>query len=202
MEGQFWEALSAECLPKGQLWVSCFGGLQGPMNNGSDGTERACGNGMFAVANVPEVDNTIAAIAPYQPIYSLPRYGVAAPKFLGYNKYGVMIDTDVQGITLSCAPELGEILADGRFLASGENGGTLYAHLGDITTELEVRLISSAPIAIRLDSVLCDAAHPYTVEVQGSVGNATIDLLASALTWTSLNPEIATVDETGATRAQ
>jgi hypothetical protein len=70
--------------------------------------------------------------------------------------------------------------------------------LGDITTELEVRLISSAPIAIRLDSVLCDAAHPYTVEVQGSVGNATIDLLASALTWTSLNPEIATVDETGA----
>ena len=170
----------------------------GPMNNGSDGTERACGNGMFAVANVPEVDNTIAAIAPYQPIYSLPRYGVAAPKFLGYNKYGVMIDTDVQGVTLSCAPELGEILADGRFLASGENGGTLYAHLGDITTELEVRLISSAPIAIRLDSVLCDAAHPYTVEVQGSVGNATIDLLASALTWTSLNPEIATVDETGA----
>jgi hypothetical protein len=170
----------------------------GPMNNGSDGTERACGNGMFAVANVPEVDNTIASIAPYMPIYSLPRYGVALPKFLGYNKYGVMIDTDVQGVTLSCAPELGEILEDGRFLASGENGGTLYAHLGDITTELEVRLMASAPIAIRLDSVLCDATHPYTVEVQGAVGNATIDLLASALTWTSLNPEIATVDETGA----
>lgn len=170
----------------------------GAMNNGSDGTERACGNGMFAVANVPEVDNTIAAIAPYQPIYSLPRYGVALPKFLGYNKYGVMIDTDVQGVTLSCAPELGEILDDGRFLASGEKGGTLYAHLGNITTELEVRLIASAPIAIRLDSVLCDAVHPYTVEVQGTVGNATIDLLASALTWKSLNPEIAMVDETGA----
>ena len=184
-----WDGGGSSC-----LYLRSFG----PMNNGSDGQERACGNGMFAVANVPEVDNTIAAIAPYQPIYSLPRYGVAAPKFLGYNKYGVMIDTDVQGVTLSCAPELGEILADGRFLASGENGGVLYAHLGDITTELEVRLISSAPIAIRLDSVLCDAAHPYTVEVQGSVGNATIDLLASALTWTSLNPEVATVDETGA----
>jgi hypothetical protein len=170
----------------------------GQMNNGSDGSERACGNGMFAVANVPEVDNTIAAIAPYMPIYSLPRYGVASPKFLGYNKYGVMIDTDVQGVTLSCDPVLGEILEDGRFLASGENGGTLRASLGDITTELEVRLIASAPIAIRLDSVLCDAAHPYTVEVQGAVGNTTIDLLAAALTWTSLNPEIAAVDETGA----
>lgn len=170
----------------------------GPMNNGSDGYERACGNGMFAVANVPEADTVIASIAPYMPIYSLPRYGVALPKFLGYNKYGIMIDTDVQGVTLSCAPELGEILEDGRFLASGEKGGTLYAKLGNITTELEVRLIASAPIAIRLDSVLCDAAHPYTVEVQGFVGNATIDLLASALSWTSLDPEVATVDETGA----
>ncbi|MBO5405581.1 MAG: phosphodiester glycosidase family protein [Paludibacteraceae bacterium] len=169
----------------------------GQMNNGSDGYERACGNGMFAVANVPEVDSVIASIAPYMPIYSLPRYGLALPKFLGYNKYGVMIDTDVQGVTLSCAPELGEILEDGRFLASGEKGGTLYAKLGDITTELEVRLITSAPIAIRLDSVLCDAAHPYTIEVQGTVGNATIDLLASALTWTSLDPEVVSVDESG-----
>lgn len=169
----------------------------GPMNNGSDGYERACGNGMFAVANVPEVDTVIASIAPYMPIYSLPRYGVALPKFLGYNKYGVMINTDVQGVTLSCDPALGEILEDGRFLASGEEGGTLYAKLGDITTELEVRLITSAPIAIRLDSVLCDATHPYTVEVQGTVGNATIDLLASALTWTSLDPEVVSVDESG-----
>lgn len=169
----------------------------GQMNNGSDGYERACGNGMFAVANVPEVDSVIASIAPYMPIYSLPRYGLALPKFLGYNKYGVMIDTDVQGVKLSCAPELGEILEDGRFLASGEKGGTLYAKLGDINTELEVRLMTSAPIAIRLDSVLCDAAHPYTIEVQGTVGNATIDLLASALTWTSLDPEVVSVDESG-----
>ena len=169
----------------------------GPMNNGSDGYERACGNGMFAVANVPEADTVIASIAPYMPIYSLPRYGVALPKFLGYNKYGIMIDTDVQGVKLSCAPELGEILEDGRFLASGEKGGTLYAKLGNITTELEVRLIASAPIAIRLDSVLCDAAHPYTIEVQGTVGNATIDLLASALTWTSLDSEVVSVDESG-----
>lgn len=168
------------------------------MNNGSDGHERACGNGMFAVAHVPGADNTITSIAPYQPIYSLPRYGVASPKFLGYNQYGVIVDTDVQGVTLSCDPLMGEIMADGRFLASGEQGGLLRAALGDITTELEVRLVASAPIAIRLDSVLCDAAHPYTVEVQGTVGNNSIDLLASALTWRSLDPTVAIVDETGA----
>lgn len=171
--------------------------LLGQMNNGSDGSERACGNGMFAVANVPEVDNTIASIAPYMPIYSLPRYGLAVPKFLGYNKYGVLIDTDVQGVTLSCDASLGEILEDGRFLASGEKGGTLYAHLGDIVTELEIRLKSSAPIAIRLDSVICDALHPYKVEVNSKIGNNTLDVLADALDWTSSDPTIATVSETG-----
>ena len=169
----------------------------GQMNNGSDGSERACGNGMFAVADVPETDNTIASIAPYQPIYSLPRYGVAAPQFLGYNKYGVIVETNVAGVQLSCAPEVGEILEDGRFLASGEAGGKLVATWGDVTTELDVRLLASAPIAIRLDSVLCDALHPYKVEVEGTVGNNVVEVLADALDWLSLDPSIAIVNEKG-----
>lgn len=183
-----WDGGGSSC-----LYIRPFG----EVNNGSDGSERAVANGMFAVANVPEADNTIAAIAPYMPIYSLPRYGVAAPKFLGYNRYGVLIDTDVQGVQLSCAPEVGEILSDGRFLASGENGGALHAALGDITTDLTVRLVTSAPIAIRLDSVLCDDKHPYTVEVQSTIGNSTISLLADALSWTSSDPSVATVNASG-----
>ena len=183
-----WDGGGSSC-----LYIRPFG----EVNNGSDGSERAVANGMFAVANVPVADNTIAAIAPYMPIYSLPRYGVAAPKFLGYNRYGVLIDTDVQGVQLSCAPEVGEILSDGRFLASGENGGALHAALGDITTDLTVRLVTSAPIAIRLDSVLCDDKHPYTVEVQSTIGNSTISLLADALSWTSSDPSVATVNASG-----
>lgn len=183
-----WDGGGSSC-----LYIRPFG----EVNNGSDGSERAVANGMFAVANVPAADNTIAAIAPYMPIYSLPRYGVAAPKFLGYNQYGVLIDTDVQGVQLSCAPEVGEILSDGRFLASGENGGALHAALGDITTDLTVRLVTSAPIAIRLDSVLCDDKHPYTVEVQSTIGNSTISLLADALSWTSSDPSVAAVNASG-----
>lgn len=169
----------------------------GQMNNGSDGGERACGNGMFAVANVPEVDNDVVRIAPYQPIYSLPRYGVAAPQFLGYNKYGVLVEKNVAGVQLSCAPEVGEILTDGRFLATGEKGGKLIATLGDVTTELDVRILTSAPIEIRLDSVLCDSYHPYPVEVQGLIGNNSVEVLSSALTWTSADPAIATINEKG-----
>lgn len=186
-----WDGGGSSC-----LYIRPFG----EVNNGSDGSERAVANGMFAVANIPVADNTIAAIAPYMPIYSLPRYGVAMPKFLGYNQYGVLIDSDVQGVQLSCAPEVGEVLSDGRFLASGENGGTLHAALGSITTDLTVRLVASAPIAIRLDSVLLDNIRPYTVEVQGTIGNNTISLLADALTWTSSDPSVATVNEAGEVR--
>ena len=99
-------------------------------------------------------------------------------------------------VKLSCAPEVGEILADGRFLASGENGGKLVATWGDVTTELDVRISATAPIAIRVDTVLC-ARKPYTVEVEGTVGNNTVEILASAMTWTSSDPAIATVDEDG-----
>ena len=168
----------------------------GQMNNGSDGGERACGNGMFAVANVPETDNTITKIVPYQPTYSLPLYGVADPQFLGYNKYGVLIDRNVKDVKLSCAPEVGQILEDGRFLATGANGGKLIATWGEVTTELDVRIIESAPIAIRMDTVICGPT-PYKVEVEGTVGNNTIEILSSALTWTSADPSIATVDEEG-----
>lgn len=169
----------------------------GQMNNGSDGQERACGNGMFAVANVPEVDNAIVAIAPYMPNYYLPRYGIADPQFLGYNKYGVLVETNVPDVKLSCAPEVGEILEDGRFFASGENGGKLVATWGDITTEMDVRIETSAPIAIRLDSILCDALHPYRIEVQGTVGNNTVEILNEAINWTSSNTSVAVVDEKG-----
>ena len=183
-----WDGGGSSC-----IYVRPFG----QMNNGSDGNERACGNGMFAVANVPETDNVVVKIAPYQPIYSLPRYGVAAPQFLGYNKYGVIVETNVTGVQLSCAPEVGEVLADGRFLASGEAGGKLLATWGDATTELDVRILASAPIAIRLDSVICDALHPYKIEVQGEIGNNTVEVLADALDWVSLDPSVAAVSENG-----
>ena len=168
----------------------------GQMNNGSDGGERACGNGMFAVANVPETDNTVAKIVPYQPTYSLPLYGVADPEFLGYNKYGVLVNTQMADVKLSCAPEVGEILEDGRFLATGANGGKLIATWGDVTTELDIRIVASAPVAIRLDTVICGPT-PYKVEVESMVGKNTIEVLSDALDWTSSDPSIATVDGAG-----
>ena len=168
----------------------------GPMNNGSDGTERACGNGMFAVANVPGEDNIVAAIAPTLPMYTLPPFSILQPKFMGYNQYGVLVDTDVQGVYFTCEEDMGKILEDGSFLYAGTKSGVITAHLGEATAQIEVRL-SDAPVAFRLDSVLCDGKHAYAVENRAIIGNDTISIANNILTWTSSDPEVATVNENG-----
>lgn len=174
----------------------------GPVNNGSDGTERAVGNAMFAVAEVPEDVQTVELIAPYQPMYNLPRYGIAEPKFLGYNRYGVLIDTCVQGVQLSCDASVGEILPDGRFLASGTRSGLLHASLpveggNAATCDLDIRLLTSAPVAFRLDSVMVDASHPYSMQIQCTSSGKTYDLMPAALSWLSEDEAVAVVSEQG-----
>lgn len=189
-----WKAVNWDGGGSSCLYIRHFG----EVNHGSDGNERAVGNAMFAVANVPEEDNVIASIVSYKSDYSLPRFGVAEPEFLGYNKYGVLIDTHVQGVTLSCDASLGEILPDGRFLASGTRSGPLHASLNDsVACDITIHLMTSAPISVRLDSVLLDSKHPYEIEVNGLVGDAVLKVLPSALTWQSMDPQVATVSEEG-----
>mgnify|MGYP002622267220 CR=1 FL=1 len=189
-----WKAVNWDGGGSSCLYIRPFG----EVNHGSDGTERAVGNAMFAVANIPEDDNVIASIAPYQPDYALPRYGMAAPDFVGYNRFGVLIDTHVEGVTLSCDETLGHILNDGRFFADGTQNGLLHAVLNDsVACDIPVRLNTSSPITIRLDSLLIDSRHPYSIEVSGIVGNASIEVYPGALTWHSLNDQVATVSDEG-----
>ena len=189
-----WKAVNFDGGGSSCLYLRHFG----EVNHGSDGVERAVGNAIFAVANLPEADNTISTITAYETDYYLPRFGLAKPKFLGYNRYGVLLDTDVQGVTLSCDTSLGEILPDGRFFASGTQNGFLHAELNDsVSCDLNVRLMLDAPIMVRLDSLLLDSRHPYEVEINGMVGNNLIQVLPAALNWTSFDEQVATVSDEG-----
>ena len=163
------------------------------MNHGSDGVERAVGNGIFAVSSAP-TDNTIAEIKSYTRKIKLPRYGVFLPKFIGYNQYGTLIDKDVKGVVLNCSSDLGEIKTDGSFVASGTTGGMLTATYNNITTQVEIELVSSAEIALRLDSVLIDNRTNYNIQVQSTIGINTMEVLPAALTWTVKDPTICTAD--------
>ena len=92
----------------------------GIVNTPSDGKERAVSNGIYAVLEAPE-DNEIAEIRFVDWAMNFPQYGIYTPKFYGYNQYGMLIDTDVQGVTLSCDPKIGEIINDGAtFYGTGD----------------------------------------------------------------------------------
>lgn len=162
------------------------------MNVGSDGVERATGNGIFAVSSAP-ADAAISEIRSYENSIQLPKFGVFKPKFLGYNQYGTLLNTDVQGVTISCDPELGYINNLGQLVASGTKDGLLTATYNGIQTKVNIILKDEAQIAIRLDSVLIDNKFEYPIEVQSVIGQNTMQVLPSALTWSVQYPEICTV---------
>jgi len=162
------------------------------MNSGSDGVERAVGNGIFAVSSAP-TDAIISEINAYENTIELPKFGVFKPKFLGYNQYGTLLNTDVQGVALSCPAELGYINTDGQLVASGTQNGIITASYNGIQTKVNIVLKDEAEIAIRLDSVLIDNRFEYPIEVQSVIGQNTMKVLPSALTWTVLQPEICSV---------
>ncbi len=162
------------------------------MNVGSDGVERAVGNGIFAVSSAP-TDAAISEISSYEKTIELPRYGVFKPQFLGYNQYGTLLNTNVQGVTLTCPPEVGYINGNGQLVASGTQNGVLTATFNGIQTKVNIVLRDEAEIAIRLDSVLIDNRFEYPIEVQSVIGQNTMQVLPSALTWTVLQPEICSV---------
>ena len=181
-----WDGGGSSC-----MYVKEFG--EG--NTPSDGTGRAVCHVIFAVFTAPEYQE-ITQIAAYEPRLELPRYGLLKPKFLGYNRYGLLLDTDLQGVKLSCAPEVGEILEDGTFLATGPAGGIITATFQEnITTKISVTLISDMDIAIRLDSVLMDNRRDYEIEVLGLAGSDTLDILSKAFEWEVRNPDVCVVED-------
>lgn len=167
----------------------------GLRNNCSDGNERAVASGMFAVVNAPE-DNTIAEIQFREWAMVCPKYGIYTPVFYGYNQHGVLIDTDVQGVTLSCDPELGEITNEGKtFYATGEGLHALKATYNGLTTSIAVTVEESDNVSFRLQNILIDNKREYPMEVNAYVNENTMPISPTALLWTSSNTEVAEIGE-------
>ena len=165
----------------------------GPMNQCSDGTERAVSNGMFVVNNAPE-DNTIVAISANIAHVKLPAYGTYVPHVLGYNQYGALLNTDVTGFELSCDPIVGHI-EDGLFVASGTEEGYLTISYNGATTQVRIIKNDDAKIAMRLDSVVIDNEFEYPIEVQAVIGVNAQLVQPQALTWYVDDPTICSVEE-------
>jgi hypothetical protein len=168
----------------------------GVRNVPSEGTERTVTNGVYLVSKTPE-DKEIAEIRYVDWVKEVPKYGYYTPKFYGYNKYGVLVDTDLQGVTLSCGADLGEIVDNGTTLsASGSGSHILTADYKGITTELVVRVETTTP-RFRLSGITLDSPGEYQVEILSTLNGEEVSLNGRCFTWTSENNTVATVEENG-----
>ena len=169
--------------------------MLGPRNNPSIGTDRATGNAMFAVYNAPD-DNTIAELRFQDYRLSTARYGVYVPHFFGYNQYGLLIDTDVQGVKLSCPDGFGRIKNDSVFFAIGTGTDLLTATLGDVSVAMPMTIVGDSLDNMELvhHSIVTDGLRDYTVEAQSVMAGTAQPLAAEALSWATSDPTVVAIE--------
>ncbi len=166
----------------------------GLRNIPSDGHERADANGLYVVSTAPD-DNNIASIKFADWHLKSPKYAVYTPVIYGYNRYGVLINTDVKGVSLSCPETIGHIKNDTTFFADGNGYALLTATYNGSTATLPVTVSGSASsLSMRLDSVLNDTYRNYAVEVTSTVGENTMTIDPAALTWSSSDESVVAID--------
>lgn len=188
-----WDALNFD----GGGSTSMYLQKEGIVNNPSDGSERAVGNGLFIALNAP-ADNEITEIRFRDWSIVLPAYGTYKPTLMGYNRYGQLIDVDLQGFTLSCPEGLGEILPSGdRLFANGSGCHALTATFGDLSATIPVSIDGTNAPEPKYQSILIDNNRKYTVELQSLVKGQYMSVSPSAMAWESSDANVATISEQG-----
>ena len=164
------------------------------VNNPADGKERPVSNGFMIFTNAPE-DNTLNSLAFDNYNLEVPSYSCFEPTILGYNSYGVLIDTDVQEFTLSCDASLGTISSDGKKFYASPNATSGYLHVtsGTATGKIKVT-VKDADIVMKNSEIIADKAHPYSLEVISHIGENTFTYDPSSLSWSIEDPTVCKIE--------
>jgi len=163
------------------------------VNRPSGGVERAVGNGVLVISTAPE-DAEVGMIKPHKSKIQLPRYGEVIPQFYGYNKYGKLLNADLQGVVLTSPESLGRIVGN-KFVADGTESGQITAtYNGDVIAQIEVSLLPVSGMRIRLDSVLVDNRRDYRMEVVASTEAGESLISPEAFVWETHDQAVATVE--------
>ena len=173
----------------------------GIRNVPSDGNERSDANAIFVVSSAP-TDNEIAKISFADwGLKDFPCHGEYKPVIYGYNQYGVLVDTDVEGFTLSCDEALGYVKEDGEtFVANGSGSHALTATYNGLTASIPVTVMEGIGMSMRLDSVVNDTFRSYPVEVESAneYREQPVILDPASFTWSTNDGSIVDIDaETG-----
>jgi hypothetical protein len=113
-----------------------------------------------------------------------------------------MINNDLKGFTLSCPEGLGEIINDSTLFAIGEGTHALTATYNGVSATIPVTISITGTAELKYDSVLIDNYREWPVDVQAMVNTTYMPLDPRALSWSSADASIATVNEIGVVKGQ
>lgn len=172
----------------------------GIFNHLRDGSERAVGNGIFFVLDQPK-DMAVTAIRFADHAMTMPRYGLYRPVIYGYNRYGQLVDTDVQGYELTAADAFGTVTDGGQALLATAGGTYALTAVKDgMTASIAVTVDDSTVPAPRVTDVLLDNVMEWPIELQASVHGSMMQVAPQAFDWTSDDVSVATVSADGVVR--
>ena len=168
------------------------------VNKTTESAPRAVANGWFFYSIAPK-DDVISRLEFDDVSLKVPVYSTFTPKVLGYNQYGDLIDEDVQGFTLSCAPEMGT--TEGSSFSAGGTAmtGELTATLNGVSVTKSIT-IESAQLSLRVKPLLIDAVREYPIEVTATIGDNIYTYDPSRIAWTIDDTSVASIDADGILR--
>jgi len=162
------------------------------VNNPSDGKERPVANGWFLFHNAQE-DNVITRIEFANHQIRLPSYSSFTPVILGYNRFGVLVNKNVTGFTLSCSPEIGTIFQNNILVATNKPGtGNLIASINGVTATKSIEIVSGQ-VSLKCDSILMDTRNDYPIEVISNSAGTLMSVSPEFLSWEVKDPAICEV---------
>lgn len=125
------------------MYVDGFGVKNVPSSSSLDkrpeGTPRTVVNALFAVATAP-VDNEVASIELREKSLSLTAGESFTPVVYGYNKYGVMVSTDLQGCIFTVPEAIASVSGSTITAADGRYCGLLTADYNGMTYSIPVSI--------------------------------------------------------------
>lgn len=161
-------------------------------NNPSDGSERAVGNGMLVYSSAP-IDDNIAQIALEPRSYNIPVTARFRPAVYAYNQYGVLKSKDLEGVTLTCDPQIGIINENNEFVASQEvASGYITATYNGIEFKQFVTTIQS-PLVLDYSAYMVDNRKGYPIKMSSTIGNFTYPVDAASVDWVVADASICEV---------
>lgn len=108
------------------------------VNKTTESTPRNVANGWMVFSIAPDDDNNISSLEFDHPVIDVPATGSFTPTLLGYNKYGVLLNKNVENCILTCDPNLGRCEGNVFIAVDAPAEGMLTATLGDITVSKKI----------------------------------------------------------------